>query len=158
MEQPKVKKEVVDLTKLPIILIEPKKKLKGETKSKFIDPDSDLYFHIYDCQMRIKQAGIRFDCKLEPHVELVDNKDSLDTFLSRSKELHMKMVDVTNKSNYKIKGKVLVMCLPSITDKQDLCIKIAHFQYLPPHIDKLTGIIFNKDYSPYSEWEQTVFD
>jgi len=50
------------------------------------------------------------------------------------------------------------MCLPSITDKQDLCIKIAHFQYLPPHIDKLTGIIFNKDYSPYSEWEQTVFD
>ena len=40
-----------DFTKLKVLLIEPKKKLQGETKSKFLDPDSDLYFHIYECNV-----------------------------------------------------------------------------------------------------------
>jgi hypothetical protein len=49
------------------------------------------------------------------------------------------------------------MTLPRLTDKE-VCIKIAHFNTLPPHIDRLRTIIFDPQYSPYSEWEQTVFD
>jgi hypothetical protein len=153
-----------DFTKLNVILIEHKKKLQGETKSKFLDPDSDLYFHIYDCQQRIKHAGIRFESRLEPHVELISNTESKkdpgsfkEVFLARAKELHMKEVDVTDKTIYKIVGKTLVMKLPSLSDKE-ISIKIAHFSYLPPHIDRLVSIIFDPQYSPYSDWEQTVFD
>ena len=146
-----------DFTKLKVVLIEPKKKLQGETKSKFLDPDSDLYFHIYDCQQRIKHAGIRFESRLEPHVELISNTESKEVFLARAKELDMKEFDATDKSIYKIVGKTLVMKLPSL-DNRELCIKIAHFSYLPPHIDRLVSIIFDPQYSPYSDWEQTVFD
>lgn len=151
------KRSPPDLTKLKVVLIEPKKKLQGETKSKFLDPDSDLYYHIYDCQQRLKHAGIRFESRLEPHVELVSNTDSKETFLSRAKELHNMEVDVTNKDIYKVVSKTLVMNLPKLKDKE-VCIKIAHFSYLPPHIDRLRTIIFDPQYSPYSEWEQTVFD
>ena len=146
-----------DFTKLNVILIEHKKKLQGETKSKFLDPDSDLYFHIYDCQQRIKNAGIRFESRLEPHVELISNTESKEVFLSRAKELHMKELDVTDKTIYKIVGKTLVMKLPSLSDRE-ISIKIAHFSYLPPHIDRLVSIMFDPQYSPYSDWEQTVFD
>lgn len=153
-----------DLTKLKVVLIEPKKKLQGETKSKFLDPNSELYYHVYDCQQRLKHAGIRFESRLEPHVELISNTDSKETFLSRAKELHNMEVDVTNKDIYKVVGKTLVMNLPKLTDPNDprsfkeICIKIAHFSYLPPHINRLTTVIFDPQYSPYSEWEQTVFD
>jgi hypothetical protein len=153
----KGKRAPIDLTKLKVILIEPKKRLKGETKSKFLDPESDLFFHIWDCQQRLKQAGVRFESRLDPHVELISNSESLDVFLRRSKELHMMDIDVTDKKLYKVMGKTLVMTLPSLSDKE-VCIKIAHFNTLPPHIDRLTTIIFNPDFSPYSEWEQTVFD
>ncbi len=146
-----------DFTKLKVLLIEPKKKLQGETKSKFLDPDSDLYFHIYDCQQRIKHAGIRFESRLEPHVELISNSEGKEVFLRRAKELHMMEVDTTDKTIYKIVGKTLVMNLPSLSDRE-ISIKIAHFSYLPPHIDRLVSIIFDPQYSPYSDWEQTVFD
>jgi hypothetical protein len=146
-----------DFTKLNVILIEHKKKLQGETKSKFLDPDSDLYFHIYDCQQRIKHAGIRFESRLEPHVELISNTEGKEVFLARAKELHMMEVDTTDKSIYKIVGKTLVMKLPSLSDRE-ISIKIAHFSYLPPHIDRLVSIIFDPQYSAYSDWEQTVFD
>jgi hypothetical protein len=146
-----------DLTKLKVVLIEPKKKLQGETKSKFLDPNSDLYFHVYDCQQRLKHAGIRFESRLEPHVELISNTESKEVFLSRAKELHNMEVDTTDKNIYKVMGKTLVMTLPRLTDKE-VCIKIAHFNTLPPHIDRLRTIIFDPQYSPYSEWEQTVFD
>ena len=153
----KGKRAPIDLTKLKVILIEPKKKLKGETKSKFLDPESELFFHIWDCQQRLKQAGVRFESRLDPHVELINNGESLDVFIRRSKELHLKDVDATDKKLYKVMGKTLVMSLPRLEDR-DIFIKIAHFNTLPPHIDRLTSIIFNTDYSPYSEWEQTVFD
>ncbi len=146
-----------DLTKLKVVLIEPKKKLQGETKSKFLDPNSELYYHIYDCQQRLKHAGIRFESRLEPHVELISNTESKEVFLTRSKELHNMEVDVTNKDLYKVMGKTLVMTLPRLTDKE-VCIKIAHFSYIPPNIIRLTTVIFDPQYSPYSDWEQTVFD
>ncbi len=151
------KRAPTDFTKLKVLLIEPKKKLQGETKSKFLDPDSDLYFHIYDCQQRIKHAGIRFESRLEPHVELISNSEGKEVFLRRAKELHMMEVDTTDKTIYKIVGKTLVMNLPSLSDRE-ISIKIAHFSYLPPHIDRLVSIIFDPQYSPYSDWEQTVFD
>ena len=66
-------------------------------------------------------------------------------------------VDVTNKDLYKVMGKTLVMTLPRLTDKE-VCIKIAHFSYIPPNINRLTTVIFDPQYSPYSDWEQTVFD
>jgi hypothetical protein len=69
----------------------------------------------------------------------------------------MKDIDVTDKKLYKVMGKTLVMILPRLEDR-DIFIKIAHFNTLPPHIDRLVGIIFNENYSPYSDWEQTVFD
>jgi hypothetical protein len=116
-----------------------------------------LYFHIYDCQQRIKHAGIRFESRLEPHVELISNTESKEVFLTRAKELHMKELDVTDKTIYKIVGKTLVMKLPSLSDKE-ISIKIAHFSYLPPHIDRLVSVMFDPQYSPYSDWEQTVFD
>ncbi len=156
-EEKKGKRAPIDLTKLKVVLVEPKKKLKGETKSKFLDPESELFFHIWDCQQRLKQAGIRFESRLDPHVELINNGESLDVFLRRSKELHMKDIDVTDKKLYKVMGKTLVMSLFRIEDRE-MYIKIAHFNTLPPHIDRLTTIIFNPEYSPYSEWEQTIFD
>jgi hypothetical protein len=156
-EEKKSKRAPIELNKLKVILVEPKKKLKGETKSKFLDPESELFFHIWDCQQRLKQAGIRFESRLDPHVELINNGESLDVFIRRSKELHMKDVDATDKKLYKVMGKTLVMSLPRLEDR-DVYIKIAHFNTLPPHIDRLVGIIFNPEYSPYSEWEQTVFD
>ena len=146
-----------DFTKLNVILIEHKKKLQGETKSKFLDPESELFFHVWDCQQRLKQVGIRFESRLDPHVELINNGESLDVFIRRSRELHMKDIDVTDKKLYKVMGKTLVMTLPRLEDR-DIYIKIAHFNTLAPHIDRLVGIIFNPEYSPYSEWEQTVFD
>ena len=132
-------------------------KLKGETKSKFLDPESELFFHIFDCQERLKHNGIRFESRLEPHVELISNTEGKEVFLNRAKELHMMEVDTTDKTIYKIVGKTLVMKLPSLSDKE-ISIKIAHFSYLPPHIDRLVSIIFDPQYSPYSDWEQTVFD
>ena len=70
-------------------LIEPKKKLQGETKSKFLDPNSELYYHIYDCQQRLKHAGIRFESRLEPHVELISNTESKEVFLSQPSFLEL---------------------------------------------------------------------
>ena len=156
-EEKKGKRAPIDLSKLKVILVEPKKKLKGETKSKFLDPESELFFHVWDCQQRLKQAGIRFESRLDPHVELINNGESLDVFIRRSRELHMKDIDVTDKKLYKVMGKTLVMTLPRLEDR-DIYIKIAHFNTLAPHIDRLVGIIFNPEYSPYSDWEQTVFD
>ena len=152
------KYEEIDFTKLKIKFIEYKKKCKGETKSKFLDPESELFFHIFDCQERLKHAGIRFESRLDPHIELVTNSDTLETFLSRSKQIHNQEVDVTKKESYKIIGRNLVFKLPFLVDNKEFHIKIAYFNYLPPHIDKLTTLILEKDYSPYSEWEQTVFD
>jgi len=141
---------------LKVSLIEPKKRLKGETKSKFLE-QNELYMHIVDCQQRIKHAGIRFESRLEPHVELISNNESLDVFLRRAKELHGMSVDVTDKSKYKVMGKTLVLELPPLSDKS-VYIKIAHFSYLPPHIDRLVGIIMDPNYTPFNDWEQTVFD
>ena len=155
--QQQEEKKGIDLTKLKVILVEPKKKLKHETKSKFLDSESDLFYHIWDCQQRLKQAGIRFESRLDPHVELINNGEALDIFIRRSKELHFKEIDATDKTLYKVIGKTLVMKLPSLTDKE-IFIKIAHFNTLAPHIDRLVGVIFNPEYSPYSEWEQTVSD
>lgn len=144
---------------------QPDKKIKGETRSKFISPDSELFFFISDAQYKLKHSGIRFEVRLPPHVEILTQKEfsspsEKTTFLNRVSFLEGKNVNVFSPDNYKmIQNKKFVMLLPKNKELglEEPYITIAHVNFLS-NKERFLKIILNKEYDTESVWEQTIFD
>jgi len=139
------------------------KRLEHETRSKFLNPDSEFFFFILDGIEKLKHSGFRFEPKMDPHVQILSfdeykRKDNLDLFLKRVQKLHNIEIDVNDRNNYKIINKKnFVLTLPTI-DGIDYYISIAYLNTLAPHKDKFLNILLDKNYSTYSDFEFTVFD
>jgi len=149
--------------KLKLQFDQPMKRLEHETRSKFLNPDSEFFFFILDGIEKLKHSGFRFEPKMDPHVQILSfdenkRKDNLDLFLKRVQKLHNIEIDVNDRNNYKIINKKnFVLTLPTI-DGVDYYISIAYLNTLAPHKDKFLNVLLDKNYSTYSDFEFTVFD
>jgi hypothetical protein len=133
-----------------------------ETKSKFLEEDSDLYFFIRDAQYRLKYNGIRLTDKMDICVRILDDNEYSNSNKSASFELFKKRVKSLNKTNiyyediqlYRVCGKQLHLIIPGEFEGRTYHIVIGTFNTLAPRVSKFYNIIFNKTYDP-SNFEDT---
>ena len=146
----------------PLIFKEPSKRMPYETKSKFLEEDSDLYFFIRDAQDRLKYNGIRLTDKMDICVRILDDNEYSNSNKSASFELFKKRVKSLNKTNiyyediqlYRVCGKQLHLIIPGEFEGRTYHIVIGTFNTLAPRVSKFYNIIFNKTYDP-SNFEDT---
>ena len=142
-------------------------KMSGETVSKFLNPESELYFFIKDSQDKIKHSGVRITDKLEPCIRIltsVENKGSNATtlFNSRVKCLQHLELDMFDRSKYETINNQLVYNIYYV-DKEDTSdnsfkkysIVIFQLTHKALNKDKYLNIILNPNYSTYTEHEFT---
>jgi hypothetical protein len=140
----------------PLIFKEPSKRMPYETKSKFLEEDSDLYFFIRDAQDRLKYNGIRLTDKMDICVRILDDNEYSNSNKSASFELFKKRVKSLNKTNiyyediqlYRVCGKQLHLIIPGEFEGRTYHIVIGTFNTLAPRVSKFYNIIFNKTYDP----------
>ncbi len=146
----------------PLIFKEPSKRMPYETKSKFLEEDSDLYFFIRDAQDRLKYNGIRLTDKMDICVRILDDNEYSNSNKASSFELFKKRVKSLNKTNiyyediqlYRVCGKQLHLVIPGEFEGRTYHIVIATLNTLAPRVSKFYNIIFNKEYDP-SNFEDT---
>jgi len=145
--------------KIKIELDQPKKRLKHETLSKFLNDQSELYFFVKDCQERIKHSGFRLMDRLEPCVEILNlhergKKEELDLYLKRCQEIHGKEIDVFDRANYAVVGKKLVLLLPVVENKR-LQVTIACFNTMCINKDRFLNLIINQNYNYGNDYDES---
>jgi|688.fasta_scaffold1059779_1 hypothetical protein len=145
--------------KIKIELDQPKKRLKHETLSKFLNDQSELYFFVKDCQERIKHSGFRLTDRLEPCVEILNlhergKKEELELYLKRCQEIHGKEIDVFDRANYAVVGKKLVLLLPVVENKR-LQVTIASFNTMCINKDRFLNLIINQNYNYGNDYDES---
>ncbi len=141
-------------------------KTSGETVSKFLNPDSELYFFIKDSQDKIKHSGVRITDKLEPCIRIltsVENKglNATTLFNSRVKCLQHLELDMFDRSKYETINNQLVYNIYYIDKEDTECaskkysIVIFQLTHKALNKDKYLNIILNPNYSTYTEHEFT---
>lgn len=154
---------------------QPKKRTKFETISKFIHEDSLVYFFIKDAQEKLKHSGIRLTDRMEPCIQILSQEEkkldnNLNLFLKRVEALQGQELLLDNRDSYKTKGRQLVFTFntrsqPTIRDvsgieekvdnKIEYQIVICTLPHLALNKDKYLNIILNKNYSTWTDHEDT---
>ena len=145
-----------------LIFSEPSKRLAYETKSKFLDEESDLYFFIKDMQDRLRYNGMRLTDKMEPCVRILEDKEfsnseksaSFELFKRRVKSIHKTRVTIEDRSLYCVVGKQLHLNIPGEFEGKKYNIVIATLSTIAPNIGKFLNIMFEKIIDP-SNYEDT---
>jgi hypothetical protein len=136
----------------------PKERMQEERKCKFLDPESDLYMYIMDCQYRLKHSGMRISNKMFPCVQILSQSESpkeLELFLNRVKELEGLYVDIKNPENYRTNGKQFELILPSTPSLKSSSIVIGILNHLAPRKERFLNVILNDEYSTESNWDNS---
>jgi hypothetical protein len=148
---------------------QPKKRTKFETISKFIHEDSLVYFFIKDAQEKLKHSGIRLTDRMEPCIQILSQEEkkldnNLNLFLKRVEALQGQELLLDNRDSYKTKGRQLVFTFNTrsqptieeiIDNKIEYQIVICTLPHLALNKDKYLNIILNKNYSTWTDHEDT---
>ena len=148
---------------------EPKKRTKFETMSKFIHEDSLVYFFIKDAQEKLKHSGIRLTDKMEPCIQILTPEEkklenNLNLFLKRVNSLQGQELLLDNRDSFKTKGRQLVFTfntrsqpeIDGVIDKRiEYQIVICNLPHIALNKDKYLNIILNKNYSTWTDHEDT---
>ena len=148
---------------------QPKKRTKFETISKFIHEESLVYFFIKDAQEKLKHSGIRLTDRMEPCIQILSQDEkkldnNLSLFLKRVEALQGQELLLDNRDSYKTKGRQLVFTFntrsqptieETIDNKIEYQIVICTLPHLALNKDKYLNIILNKNYSTWTDHEDT---
>ena len=147
---------------IPIIFKEPSKRFPYETKSKFLEEESDLYFFIKDMQDRLRYNGLRLTDNMDPCIRILDDNEysnsnkpaSFELFKKRVKSINKTSINVEDRSLYRVVGKQLHLTLPQEIDGRKYYIVMATLTTIAPNIGKFLNIMFDKAIDP-SNFEDT---
>ena len=72
-------------------------KLSGERRSKLLSPSSALFAKVRQMQDRLRAAGLEFDERMAPHIELLNrNEDSAALLVARAGALEGRAVSIAD--------------------------------------------------------------
>jgi hypothetical protein len=106
---------------------EPTKRCNGEKKSKLLDSKSELYKFIHGIKSVFKLNGLAHSDRMDLHTEVLNNNETLETFLERVKLLEGRNISINDPKNYGTMGNAVVLLLGTIPNYNKPHITIAYF-------------------------------